>query len=732
MITREPTRFVREPRRFRDGVVPTQVFDAFSAIRLIEEFGEQLEHDRSLGLDGNAQPLRTDLCECHNVIKCPNGTSSPIGASSLNDCKPCCSGVAGESAASGGVCSSVHRGGAGLFAILGPSGAGKSTLLDFLAGRTPCGQTARGTVRVDGREASREAMRRLSGYVCQEDVLPGTSTVWEHLLFNAALRMPAGTSNETIRRCAVGWMRELGLVKVAHSRIGDAFTRGLSGGEKRRVSIATELLTSPGLMFLDEPTTGLDSTNAAKVVDILSGLGKMGVTVVLSIHQPRPDIFRLLDRVMVMSGEGRVVYTGPSADAEAHFASLEYVPRKPESVDVADYVLDAVLRGSDEDVARMVADFAVSPVAARDGDVVRALRRRRSAELARRDDGPDATAASLVALVKHEASFARQLRALLRRQARNVRRHPFLIALHFVATALAALGVGAVFFDAGRDTGGIQNRMGALFFILLYLTLMSLSSLPAWREDRLLFLRERAAGAYGTHAYFAAVAAFEVVVLRVVPPIFFTVFAYPMVGLHGFGRADAGAEASGGPWEDPGGFMVPGMAALWRLARFTTTLVLANVAAAALCMCVGIVTPSNAVANLCGLGALLLSVLGGGFLLNEQGGEHGGGSSRSRAAFADLVARLSFVHHAFDALLINEFLDGGTFEFTPKWTDASGKTRDQISVDVSGAEVLEFFSFGHSEAALATDLAALASLTAGYVVLAFLLLKVTARRLGVE
>tara|TARA_B100001540_G_scaffold271309_1_gene254991 strand:- start:439 stop:978 length:540 start_codon:yes stop_codon:yes gene_type:complete len=179
--------------------------------------------------------------------------------------------------------------------------------------------------------------------------------------------------------------------------------------------------------------------------------------------------------------------------------------------------------------------------------------------------------------------------------------------------------------------------------------------------------------------------------------------------------------------------MVPGMAALWRLARFTTTLVLANVAAAALCMCVGIVTPSNAVANLCGLGALLLSVLGGGFLLNEQGGEHGGGSSSgSRAAFADLVARLSFVHHAFDALLINEFLDGGTFEFTPKWTDASGKTRDQISVDVSGAEVLEFFSFGHSEAALATDLAALASLTAGYVVLAFLLLKVTARRLGVE
>jgi len=76
------------------------LYDAFSSIRLIEEFGELLEYDGSIGLDGRANPLRTDLCDCHNVLKCPNGTSSPTGSSDLNDCKPCCSGVAGESAAS--------------------------------------------------------------------------------------------------------------------------------------------------------------------------------------------------------------------------------------------------------------------------------------------------------------------------------------------------------------------------------------------------------------------------------------------------------------------------------------------------------------------------------------------------------------------------------------------------------------------------------------------------------
>jgi ABC-type multidrug transport system ATPase subunit len=101
-------------------------------------------------------------------------------------------------------------------------------------------------------------------------------------------------------------IRQLGLGKVAHSLIGDAFVRGLSGGEKRRVSIAVELLTRPGLLLLDEPTTGLDSTNAARVVDIMAALARAGVTVVMSIHQPRPDIFRLMDRVLLLSGNGEV------------------------------------------------------------------------------------------------------------------------------------------------------------------------------------------------------------------------------------------------------------------------------------------------------------------------------------------------------------------------------------------------------------------------------------------
>lgn len=138
-------------------------------------------------------------------------------------------------------------------------------------------------------------------------------------------------------------IRQLGLSRVAHSFIGDAFVRGLSGGEKRRVSIAVELLTRPGVLLLDEPTTGLDSTNAARVVDIMAAAAAAGVTCVLSIHQPRPDIFRLMHRVLLLSGDGQVVFSGPTVAAGPHFAALGFIPPSPDH-SIADLVLDVVIK----------------------------------------------------------------------------------------------------------------------------------------------------------------------------------------------------------------------------------------------------------------------------------------------------------------------------------------------------------------------------------------------------
>jgi ATP-binding cassette subfamily G (WHITE) protein 2 len=455
-------------------------------------------------------------------------------------------------------------------------------------------------------------------------------------------------------------------------------------------------------------------------VDILAGLGALGVTILLSIHQPRPDIFRLLDRVLVMSSDGRVVYSGPSLDAEAHFESMRNVPRKPEAVNIADFMLDVVLSADDDDIDAMIEDFEKSDVRANGRNMTHTLRVRCEDGDGGGDDDDGGDDAAATPLTKYVASYPRQVRALLRRMVRNVRRHPFLILLHFVATGVASLGLGGVFFAAGKDTGGIQNRMGCLFFILLYLALMSLSSLPVWREDRLLFLRERASGAYGVNAYFTSVVLFDVLVLRVFPPMFFTVVTYPLVGLHG------------------GSFLVYLARASW----FTLVNVLANVASSALCMAIGIVTPSNAVANVCGLMAILSSVLSGGFLLNKQNVSGSSVSSSSSAAaaashrspanvFVKVLTKTSFVNYAYDALLVNEFLDAGTFRFTPKFTDAAGQNENAgVGVDVSGREVLQFFSFGDTRAAMRYDVCVLCAIAGAYLAAAFVLLKVSVRRSG--
>jgi len=198
---------------------------------------------------------------------------------------------------------------AGLTALMGPSGAGKTSLLDCLAQRKPM-HRVEGIVRVNGRPCSGTTMRAVSGYVPQHDVLPGVLTVREHLLFHARLRCPPSMDDRDRRQRVHDIITNLGLTKCAETQIGNEFKRGLSGGEKRRVSVAEELVVEPGILFLDEPTTGLDSTTALSIVRTLGDIARRGTTVLLSIHQPREDIFNLFDHVLVLCEGGRVVFEG--------------------------------------------------------------------------------------------------------------------------------------------------------------------------------------------------------------------------------------------------------------------------------------------------------------------------------------------------------------------------------------------------------------------------------------
>ncbi|KAI9137916.1 hypothetical protein BKA69DRAFT_1127772 [Paraphysoderma sedebokerense] len=234
-----------------------------------------------------------------------------------------------------------------VMAIMGASGAGKSTFLDILARRNKTG-TVSGEIYVNGKALADNEFKRIIGFVDQEDTLMGTLTVEETIMYSALLRLPRDMSFEAKRTRVRDTMMELGILRIANSRIGSPGSRGISGGEKRRVSIACELVTSPSIIFLDEPTSGLDSYNAYNVVECLVNLARnYNRTVVFTIHQPRSNIYALFDHLVLLS-RGKMVYSGPAQTAVDHFAKLGF--ECPVGFNIADYLIDLTMYAERADV----------------------------------------------------------------------------------------------------------------------------------------------------------------------------------------------------------------------------------------------------------------------------------------------------------------------------------------------------------------------------------------------
>ncbi|CAK9155472.1 unnamed protein product [Ilex paraguariensis] len=183
-----------------------------------------------------------------------------------------------------------------ILAVLGPSGSGKSTLLNALAGRLQ-GHNLTGTVLANNRKLSKPVLKR-TGFVTQDDVL------YPHL---------------------------------TNTIIGNTFIRGVSGGERKRVSIAHEMLINPSLLILDEPTSGLDSTTAYRLFSTLGTVAEKGKTVVTSVHQPSSRVYQMFDLVLVLS-EGRCLYFGKGSEAMSYFESVGFSPSFP--MNPADFLLD--------------------------------------------------------------------------------------------------------------------------------------------------------------------------------------------------------------------------------------------------------------------------------------------------------------------------------------------------------------------------------------------------------
>ncbi|MBA0718514.1 hypothetical protein Golax_006260, partial [Gossypium laxum] len=221
-----------------------------------------------------------------------------------------------------------------ILAMLGPSGSGKTTLLTALGGRLT-GKLS-GKITYNGQPFC-GAIKRRAGFVAQDDVLYPHLTVTETLLFTALLRLPNSLSRDEKVQHVERVIAELGLTRCRNSMIGGPLFRGISGGEKKRVSIGQEMLINPSLLLLDEPTSGLDSTTAQRILTTIKRLASGGRTVVTTIHQPSSRLYHMFDKVVLLS-EGSPIYYGSASAALEYFSSIGFSTSM--TVNPADLLLD--------------------------------------------------------------------------------------------------------------------------------------------------------------------------------------------------------------------------------------------------------------------------------------------------------------------------------------------------------------------------------------------------------
>nr|XP_042130495.1 broad substrate specificity ATP-binding cassette transporter ABCG2 [Peromyscus maniculatus bairdii] len=354
----------------------------------------------------------------------------------------------------------------GLNAILGPTGGGKSSLLDVLAARKdPRGLS--GDVLINGAPQPAN-FKCTSGYVVQDDVVMGTLTVRENLQFSAALRLPTTMKNHEKNERINMVIKELGLEKVADSKVGTQFTRGVSGGERKRTSIGMELITDPSILFLDEPTTGLDSSTANAVLLLLKRMSKQGRTIIFSIHQPRYSIFKLFDSLTLLAS-GKLMFHGPAQEALEYFASAGYHCEPYNNP--ADFFLDVINGDSsavvlNRDEEGQEANKTEEP-SKREKPIIENLAefytnssiyRESKAELDRLPKAQKKKGISVFKESEYVTSFCHQLRWIAKRSFKNLLGNPQASIAQVIVTIILSLVIGAIYFGLTNDRAGIQNR----------------------------------------------------------------------------------------------------------------------------------------------------------------------------------------------------------------------------------------------------------------------------------
>ncbi|KAF4528832.1 hypothetical protein B566_EDAN015032 [Ephemera danica] len=414
-----------------------------------------------------------------------------------------------------------------LVAIMGASGAGKTTLLATISQRIK--GTSSGEICVNGKAMSSEKMRHMSGFVPQQDLAVETLTVLEHMEFMARLKVSRSMRSSERQRWMRSLLSELGLSKCENTRLA-----ALSGGERKRLSLAVQLLTDPPLLFCDEPTTGLDSYSAGAVVEKLRQLSLRGMAVICTIHQPASGIFDLFHDLILLAG-GRVAYQGDVRDALTYFASKGLTC--PSTYNAAEFYVSqlAIRPGQEERCMQQVTwlcdQFLISPEGQRLQIAID------EAEVPT-DTYPHWMHQSGMDFPSYEADVDQvpwysQLYWVIWRQIRNERRSAAGNIIRLIAFWCIGVVISVPFIGLKKDQIGVQNAQG-LFYLIVVETIFTFaySVYDTFPHEMPVLLREISDALYKPGPYY--VSKMIMLIPRcIIAPFVYTLIVFCIVGLNG-------------------------------------------------------------------------------------------------------------------------------------------------------------------------------------------------------
>ncbi|CAN6460441.1 unnamed protein product [Victoria cruziana] len=384
-----------------------------------------------------------------------------------------------------------------LTALMGVSGAGKTTLMDVLSGRKT-GGIIEGDIFIGGYPKVQETFARISGYCEQIDIHSPHVTIEESIIYSAWLRLAPEIDDNTKKEFINEVLQTIELDEVKDTLVGVPGITGLSTEQRKRLTIAVELVANPSIIFLDEPTSGLDARAAAIVMRAVRNVVNTGRTVVCTIHQPSIDIFESFDELMLMKRGGQIIYAGSlgrhSGDVIQYFQGIPGVPRIKDNYNPATWMLEvttvSIERQLNIDFAQLYKESSLYE---------------RNKELVKQLSTPSLGSKDLSFQTVFPQNGWGQFKACLWKQYLSYWRNPSYNLSRIIFVLLTSFLFAALYWKHGQKIDTQQNLftiLGLLFSGTIFLAINSCMTIhPVVATERIVMYRERFAGMYSAHAY---------------------------------------------------------------------------------------------------------------------------------------------------------------------------------------------------------------------------------------